>query len=76
MMTLDYHDYCQSKSLTEERHVSGIIDFSFRLLSRSGYRIVEVPYTEFGVNEKLLKRVQFLEGRLKKVTLISEDSTK
>lgn len=73
-MTMDYHDYCQSKGTTtsldgQTRERSGIADFTFRLLERSGYRILEVPYNEFGVNEKLLKRVQSLEARLKKINL-------
>lgn len=71
MMTMDYHDYCQSKTATDvsQREKSGIAEFTFRLLERSGYRILEVPYSEFGVNEKLLRRVQFLEGRLKQINL-------
>lgn len=79
MMTLDYHDYCQSKTAVEdvgERYKTGIVDYTFRLLERSGYRILEVPYTEFGVNEKLLKRVQFLEGRMKKIYLADEGTAK
>lgn len=75
MMTMDYHDYCQSKAALgspETRDKSGIADFTFRLLERSGFRILEVPYSEFGVNEKLLKRVQFLEARLKKINLAPE----
>lgn len=81
MMTMDYHDYCQAKGASgsdEEgklREKSGIADFTFRLLERSGYRILEVPYSEFGVNEKLLKRVQYLEARLKKINLGSEETT-
>lgn len=73
MMTMDYHDFCQAKPTAgqQERTLSGIADFTSRLLERSGYRILEVPYTEFGVNEKLLKRIQFLEARLKKIDLIA-----
>ena len=71
MMTMDYHDYCQSKAgvVDGAREKSGIAEFTFRLLERSGYRILEVPYSEFGANEKLLRRVQFLEARLKKIDL-------
>lgn len=74
MMTMDYHDYCQSKATAgqQDQTLSGIADFTSRLLERSGYRILEVPYTEFGVNEKLLKRIQFLEARLKKINLVAE----
>lgn len=69
MMTMDYHDYCQTKGDNQPMERSGIADFTFRLLERSGYRILEVPYSEFGVSEKLLKRVQHLEARLKRINL-------
>lgn len=84
MMTMDYHDYCQAPGVGavsdaegqggKLREKSGIADFTFRLLERSGYRILEVPYSEFGVNEKLLRRVQCLEARLKKIHLGAEPS--
>lgn len=79
MMTLDYHDYCQSKTAglddVGDRQKTGIVEFTFRLLVRSGYRILEVPYMEFGANEKLLKRVQCLEARVKKIHLAGEEKS-
>lgn len=66
IMVLDYHDMCQG-SPTE---LTGITSMALQLLERSGYKTVTVPYNEFSTSEKLLKRVQYLERKLKDVVVV------
>jgi hypothetical protein len=61
ILVQDYHDMVQGTHQT----VNGISALSMRLLERSGYTVLAVPYNEFSVSDKLLKRVQYLEAKLK-----------
>ncbi|CAD7090388.1 unnamed protein product [Hermetia illucens] len=63
IMVVDFHDICQGT----HRSISGVTHLSFDLLEKCGYKIISVPYNEFSTSEKLLKRVQYLEGKLKRV---------
>lgn len=60
-MVVDYHDVCQGS----HRAISGIVAMSFDLLEKSGYLVLPIPYNEFSTSDKLLKRVQYIEGKLK-----------
>lgn len=60
-MVIDYHDVCQGS----HRAISGITAMNFDLLEKSGYLVLPVPYTDFSTSDKLLKRVQYIEGKLK-----------
>uniref|UniRef100_A0A336LU09 CSON000645 protein n=1 Tax=Culicoides sonorensis TaxID=179676 RepID=A0A336LU09_CULSO len=64
IMVHDYHDMCQGihSSLT------GVANCSIELLKKSGYIVLSIPYTEFSVSDKLLKRVQYLESKIKAIT--------
>lgn len=60
-MVVDYHDVCQGS----HRSISGITAMSFDLLEKSGYLVLPILYNEYSTSEKLLKRVQYIEGKLK-----------
>jgi hypothetical protein len=40
---------------------------SRRLVESSGYRVISVPYTEFNASDKLVRRVKYLEQKLKQI---------
>ncbi|XP_055903869.1 FAST kinase domain-containing protein 4 [Eupeodes corollae] len=63
LMLVDFHDICHGP----HRSVSGITKLSFDLLEKSGHKVLPVPYNEFSVSDKLLKRVQYLEGKFKSI---------
>lgn len=63
IMVLDFHDMCQGA----HQQPSGVTALAFKLLEQKGYRVLAVPYNEFNTSEKLLKRVQYLEGKLKRI---------
>ncbi|KAH1019141.1 FAST kinase domain-containing protein 4 [Dendroctonus ponderosae] len=60
VLTYDYHDVCKGKM-----ELTGITAFHERLLEAMGYQIVSIPFTDFKVTEKIVKKVQYLENRLK-----------
>ncbi|XP_026473999.1 LOW QUALITY PROTEIN: FAST kinase domain-containing protein 4-like [Ctenocephalides felis] len=62
MQVLDYHDMCQN---LQEPH--GAVALSRRLLEARGYKVLCVPYTEYQPSDKLIKRVQYLESKLKQI---------
>lgn len=62
-MVHDYHDLCQGPHQAQ----NGISAFCINLLEKNGYSVLTVPYTEFNTSEKLLKRVQYLEKKLKAI---------
>lgn len=62
-MVVDFHDTCQGT----HRSLSGVTGLSFDLLEKAGYKVIGVPYNEFNTSEKLLKRVQYLEGKIKSI---------
>lgn len=63
LMVHDYHDMCQGP----HQHVNGIAALNLRLLSKSGYHVITVPYNEFSISDNLLKRVQYLENIIKAI---------
>lgn len=62
-MVLDFHDMSQGA----HQQPNGLTALAFQLLERQGYRVLPVPYNEFSTSDKLLKRVQYLEGKLKRI---------
>lgn len=62
-MVLDFHDM----STGAHQQPSGVTSMSYKLLEQKGYKILTVPYNEFNTSDKLLKRVQYLEAKLKKI---------
>jgi RAP domain len=63
-MVQDFRDMCQGS----HQQVNGITALNLRLLAKAGYEVITVPYTEFSISDKLLKRVQYLEKAIKAVT--------
>lgn len=61
LMVQDFRDMCQGP----HQHLNGITALNLRLLSKAGYHVVGVPYNEFSISDKLLKRVQYLEKIIK-----------
>jgi len=64
LMVHDYHDLCQGSY----NNPNGITNLNMRLLAKSGYQVLSVPYHEFSISDKLLKRVQYLEKLIKAAT--------
>ncbi len=42
-----------------------------RLLESQGYHVISVPYTEFSTKDKLVRRVQYLEQRVRNIEIHS-----
>lgn len=63
-MLHDYHDMCQGI----HQSLNGVSNLTVRLLENSNYTVISVPHTECSISEKLLKRVQYLESKLKPIT--------
>jgi hypothetical protein len=63
ILVQDYHDMCQGT----HQIMNGITALSIKLLEKSGYNVLTVPYNEFSTSDKLLKRVQYLEAQLKQI---------
>lgn len=64
ILVLDYHDLCQGNN---QSILNGVSALAVKLLEKNNYKVVTVPHTEFNTSDKLLKRVQYLESKLKKV---------
>lgn len=62
----DYHDMCMGPHPS----LNGVHTLACRLLEKSGYTVLPVPYNEFNTSDKLLKRVEYLQKRFK--TLVSQ----
>lgn len=62
VLGLDYHDMTRKTSAP-----LGINQLYTRLLQLKGYRVLQIPYTEFNPKEKLVTRVQYIEKRLKEL---------
>ncbi|KAJ9598378.1 hypothetical protein L9F63_010900 [Diploptera punctata] len=60
IMALDYKDMCRGSP-----EPNGVITLSARLLEKTGYKILCIPYTEYNPREKLVQRVKYLDSRLK-----------
>lgn len=63
VMVHDYHEICSGPN----EMLSGLPHLYLSLLEKSGYKILTIPFNEFSSSEKLLKRVQYLETKLKKI---------
>lgn len=63
VMVHDYHEICSGPN----EMLSGLPQLYLNLLEKSGYKILTIPFNEFSSSEKLLKRVQYLETKLKKI---------
>lgn len=50
------------------KHRTGTSALSKRILESENLVVIPVPYTEFGFSEKLLKRVQYLEQKIKSIS--------
>ncbi|CAH2085882.1 unnamed protein product [Euphydryas editha] len=62
VLGLDYHDFTRKELVP-----LGVNKLYSRLLQLKGFRVLEIPYTEFSPKEKLVTRVQYIEKRLKEI---------
>ncbi|XP_031633340.1 FAST kinase domain-containing protein 4 [Contarinia nasturtii] len=62
-MVLDYYDICKG----EEKQPNGIQALTIKLLEKNGYNVLLVPHYEFSTSDKVLKRVQYLDSKLKNI---------
>lgn len=62
-MVLDYHDICKGG----QNDPNGFNAIAFKLLEKTGYTVLQIPYTQFNTSDKVLKRVQYLDAQLKNV---------
>ncbi|XP_063705926.1 FAST kinase domain-containing protein 4 [Culicoides brevitarsis] len=60
-MVQEFNEMCQGTEICP----SGITNLSTTLLEKTGRHVVSLPYNEFSVSEKLLKRVQYIDEKLK-----------
>ncbi|PSN58393.1 hypothetical protein C0J52_02817 [Blattella germanica] len=56
----DYKDMCRGSP-----EPNGVSALSTRLLEKAGYKVLSIPYTEYNTRDKLVRRVQYLDRRLK-----------
>lgn len=63
-MVLDFNEICQGNTQNE---ISGWSALSHTLLEKKGYTVIHVPYDEFNTSDKLLKRVEYLDAKLRQV---------
>ena len=61
-MVWDYHDFTKGRS-----ELCGSANLCLDLLSKTGYKVLSVPYSEFNPRDKLTVRVQYLEKQLKSI---------
>ncbi|XP_047997178.1 FAST kinase domain-containing protein 4 [Leguminivora glycinivorella] len=62
VLGLDYHD------LTRKTAVPlGVYQLYTRMLQLKGFKVLQIPYTEFNPRDKLVTRVQYIEKRLKEI---------
>ncbi|XP_041968027.1 FAST kinase domain-containing protein 4 [Aricia agestis] len=62
VLALDYHDMSRKVPVP-----LGVNVLYSRLLQLKGYKVLEIPYTEFNPKDKLVARVQYIEKRLKEL---------
>lgn len=46
---------------------NGISSLAIKLLKKQGYTVLAIPHTEFNTSDKIIKRVQYLDAKLKNV---------
>lgn len=61
LLVHDYHDMCQGPHPS----LNGVQTLACRLLKKSGYSVLSIPYNEFNTSDKLLKRVEYLQKMFK-----------
>lgn len=62
-MIFDFHDLCKGKT----NDPNGYNTLAIKLLTKNGYRVLNIPHNEFSTSDKLLKRVQYLDTKLKEI---------
>lgn len=62
VLGLDYHDLCRKTAVP-----LGICHLYTRLLELKGFKVLQIPYTEFNPRDKLITRVQYIERNLKRL---------
>ncbi|CAB3226971.1 unnamed protein product [Arctia plantaginis] len=60
VLGLEYHDMTRKTAVP-----LGINQLYTRLLQLKGYKVLQIPYTEYNSKDKLVTRVQYIEKRLK-----------
>lgn len=63
LLVHDYHDMCQGPNPS----LNGVHSLACRLLEKSGYSVLSIPYNEFNTSDKLLKRVEYLQKMFKAI---------
>src|SRR5438874_13604774 len=56
------------------KHPTGNTTLNKRILESANLVVVSVQYTEFGHGEKLVKRVQYLDQKIKAISNVGESS--
>ncbi|KAK2575695.1 hypothetical protein KPH14_012085 [Odynerus spinipes] len=64
IMVHDYHDYSRGKE-----ELLGVIQFYNKILTAKGYKVLNISYHNFSVNDKLVKRVHYLNEQIKSLSL-------
>ncbi|XP_063635468.1 FAST kinase domain-containing protein 4 [Cydia splendana] len=62
VLGLDYHDLTRKSAVP-----LGIYQLYTRMLQLKGFKVLQIPYTEFNPRDKLVTRVQYIEKRLKEI---------
>ncbi|XP_034940047.1 FAST kinase domain-containing protein 4 [Chelonus insularis] len=57
-----FHDYCIG-----EKSLVGSVLLHYRLLQAQGYQIIDISYEDFNSTDKLLKRITYMNDRIKSV---------
>ncbi|XP_063981820.1 FAST kinase domain-containing protein 4 [Diachasmimorpha longicaudata] len=57
-----YHDFCVGK-----KNILGSVTLHSRLLEAMGYRILNISHKDFHTDDKLLKRISYLNDRIKTI---------
>lgn len=62
ILVQDYHDFCRGRV-----ELTGVNLLAIHLLEAKGYSVLTIPYTEFRSKDNLVRRVQYIESKLKEV---------
>ncbi|KAJ8724643.1 hypothetical protein PYW08_016117 [Mythimna loreyi] len=62
VLGLDYHDMTRKSAVP-----LGINQLETRLLTLKGFKVLQIPYTEYNPKDKLVSRVKYIEKRLKEI---------
>lgn len=69
-MVLDYHDMCTGCTSDP----NGFQALAIKILQKLDYKVLVIPHSEFKTSEKVVKRVQYLDAKLK--TIVEEANKK